>query len=144
MADLKFNGTKYPWEMSKLEKILQLLGMTPQQLEDKMFQNWCLYCQEKSYILQKHQPHEDAMVVELSLPDFQNLLADNALFNYFKKMYLDCMEDFYKDTKGMKPAPNIAESRVLFNQCILECHRYFSSDLIKQARNKKIIHYVSN
>lgn len=130
--------------MNHLPKILELLNYTVEQFENIMLQDWLRWCEEKSLVVQEQPKSKEltALLLRLSIPDLQSLVADTALFNYFEKQYVDCMIDFMEDTEGMNPEPNIVESRAMFNKNKLQLYRLFSMPLIQKARTKKIVNHV--
>lgn len=132
--------------MDRLSKILGLLDYTHDQLEDRIMVDWLQWCMAKSYVTKGSFQTQNsiAVEVELSTPDLQNLMADSALFNYFQKMYVDCMLDFLEDTEGMNPKPSVSEARTMYKNCIINCFRLYNVDLIKEARTKKIVEHVNN
>jgi hypothetical protein len=132
--------------MDRMDYIIGLLGCSKLEFEDLILQNYLQWCSDKCYTAApiKFNPNADALHLELNIQDLQSLMADAALFKYFIKLYIDVMLDFIEDVQGMKPQPNANESRHMFNLCVGNIYRYFNTDLMTAARNKKIVEYVKN
>ena len=146
MADLELKVSDGDWTMDNIQLICKWLGFTVDQLEAHMLNDYLQWCLNKSYIPSINAPKiSGSLALEVSTPDLQNLLADAVLFNYFKKMYTDCMLDFLEDVAGYKDAEITKKDALrMYKNCILNCFRFYNTDLLNQARNKKIIHHVRN
>ena len=127
------------------DKITSLLACTNAELESIIMQQYFDWCSEKSYVPAPSTPGTtNVLDLQLNMQDLQSLMADRALFNYFINIYLQSMLDFLEDVDGMNPMPNTTEARFMYKNATDKVHRFYNTDLMTAARNKKIQAHVKN
>lgn len=131
---------------NKMEIILRLLDCTTEEFEEMVLRHYFDWCSGKCYTPQASQRAINGVSIdlELNMQDLQSLMADRALYNYFFTQYLDAMLDFLEDAQFMRPLPTTTEARFMFKNCINNVHRFYNTDLMTAARNKKIVEHVKN
>ncbi|WP_394749512.1 hypothetical protein [Spongiimicrobium salis] len=128
--------------MNRTKMIMSFMGYTEEQLEERLMQDWLRWCHNRAMLRADTTP--DGQSLEVVREDFQNLIADTALFHSFKKMYVDCLLDFLEDVKDMAPRPSIKEAHEIYQMCVKNSHRLYNNEMIRSARNKKIECHVNN
>lgn len=131
---------------NQITKIASLLNCSISQLEDEILKKYFDWCSDKSYTpaTKENAIGKNALNLELNMQDLQSLMADRALFNYFFNLYMQSMLDFLEDVEGMNPMPTPKEARLMYKNRTNNVHRFYNTDLMTAARNKKIQHHVKN
>ncbi|TLP81385.1 hypothetical protein [Maribacter sp. ACAM166] len=130
---------------NKLDQIFRLLDCTADEMEEMVMRHYFDWCSGKCYTPATNKAIDcHALNLELNTQDLQSLMADRALFNYFLNQYLESMLDFLEDAVCMRPLPTTTEARLMYKNSINNVHRFYNTDLMTTARNKKINEHVKN
>jgi len=116
-----------------MEAIQQLLKITKDSYERIVFKQWFHYCEQ--YALKDvHTDRYGNTETETNLEDFQKLLANAALFNYWQAAYRNYEIMFIAQAKPFynKAAP--ADLKKLYESTVWEVKHHYSLPLVKNAR----------
>lgn len=104
-------------------KILKLLGITKERYEFLIFCEFHRWCEARS----------------ITENDFQKLIANNQIFNWWHSMYM-CLELVYlSDMAGYEDLTDRSTAVEFYKETVRKVDSYYPKKLLNKARKLKII-----
>lgn len=116
-----------------MDAIRQILKINTESYERLVFKQWFHYCE--LYALKSVTITSAGLAeTETNLADFQKLLSNTALFNYWLQAYRKYELLFIEQAKPFYNRSNPEDLKKLYESTVWEVKHHYSLPLIKSAR----------
>ncbi|MBK5213403.1 MAG: hypothetical protein JJE55_07065 [Flavobacteriaceae bacterium] len=116
-----------------MDAIQQLLKINKDSYERIVFKQWFHYCELYALKNVNHDHHGNTET-ETNLEDFQKLLANTALFNYWREAFEKYEMRFVELAKPFYNKSDPADLKKLYESTVWEVKYHYSRPLFTNAR----------
>ncbi len=112
-----------------MEDAIKYLRISTDSYEKLVFKHWFHWCEQ--YAAKKLDVPTQQL--ETDTDNFQQLLANTALFNYWLKMYREYEVEFCMCASQLKEYPGAEDMKKLYEKYVWNVKQYYSKKLIENA-----------